>query len=169
MTDDVNDTDPYEHIEPLRSQRLGTQAGPFMIDALARENTPWFESSEDIEAGLAWGREKEALLKRVREWMAACLSDMERKSIALYYFENLNYRDAADRLGVNASTVCRAVHRATDKLRAELEMATPEDLGEIQSFSESKARPKRTTDCANSSMRSSTAASDSADPLKEAS
>jgi predicted DNA-binding protein (UPF0251 family) len=169
MTDDANTKDPYEHIEPLRSQRLGTQAGSFMIDALARENTPWFETPEDIEAGLAWGREKEALLARVREWMAACLSDMERKSIALYYFENLNYRDAADRLGVNASTVCRAVHRATEKLRVELKKASPEDPSGIQSCSESKARPKRTADRASSSMRSSTAASDRAAPLKEAS
>ncbi|PCJ58248.1 MAG: hypothetical protein COA73_10070 [Candidatus Hydrogenedentota bacterium] len=118
MTETKTPINSYEHIEPLRSQRLGTQAGPFMIDMLVRENMPWFESPEDIEAGLAWGREKEALLDWLKGLMETCLSDMERESITLYYFENLNYRDAALRLHVNASTVCRAVHRATVKLKA---------------------------------------------------
>lgn len=101
----------------LRAQLLGMQAGDFVLVALTLTQTPWYEDEEAIRRGLEWGRKKARMLRWVRSQMALRLTPIERRCIELYYFEALNYREAAIVLEVNASSVYRAVRRGIRKLR----------------------------------------------------
>ena len=76
----------------------------------------WYESQEDVEAGLRLGEEKAELMKWVRRQMGRRLTIRERRCIELYYFEGLTFREVGDRTGTNASSVFRAIKRAVRKL-----------------------------------------------------
>ena len=112
----MNHDDPAP-LPQLRDQRLGLQAGPYRLDTLTPSQTPWHEDHETIQHALAWGRKKAKLLLWVRSQMVLRLTAVERRCIELYYFQGLNYREAAAVLGVNASSVYRAVQRGLRKLR----------------------------------------------------
>ena len=101
----------------LRAQFIGMRAGDFVLVGLTLARTPWYEDEEAIRRGLKWGRKKARMLRWVESQMVLRLSPIERRCIELYYFEALNYREAASVLEVNASSVYRAVQRGIRKLR----------------------------------------------------
>ena len=101
----------------LRAQFTGMQAGDFVLVGLTLAQTPWHEDEEAIRRGLEWGRKKARMLRWVESQMVLRLSPIERRCIELYYFEALNYREAASVLEVNPSSVYRAVRRGIRKLR----------------------------------------------------
>jgi len=101
----------------LRAQFTGMQAGDFVLVGLTLAQTPWFEDEEAIRRGLEWGRKKARMLRWVESQMVLRLSPIERRCIELYYFEALNYREAALVLDVHASSVYRAVRRGIRKLQ----------------------------------------------------
>jgi DNA-directed RNA polymerase specialized sigma24 family protein len=117
--------------------RLGHAADPAVISLLSAIDSPWHEEVEAIRAGLRWGRRKQQLLEWVRSQMLLRLSPVERRCLALYYFEDKNYRDAAEAIGVNPSSVYRAVHRGVRKLR---EAARDHPPGEAR---RARRRPRR--------------------------
>lgn len=98
-------------------ERLGFAAPPAMLRRLSTAHTPWFETIEDIRAGLEYGRKNARLLEWVRSQMRLRLSRVERRCIELYFFDGLNYRQCADALEVNVTSVYRGVQRALRKLR----------------------------------------------------
>ena len=49
------------------------------------------------------------------------LTQRQSQMLCLYYLEGLTYQQIADKLGVNKSTVCRTVRRASERLKAYLE------------------------------------------------
>jgi len=79
--------------------------------------TPWYEDEDAIRRGLEWGLKKARMLEWVESQMPLRLTPMECRCIELYYFGALNYREAAQLLDVNASTVYRAVRSGVVKLR----------------------------------------------------
>lgn len=97
--------------------RLGRPLHPKALAKLSPEDTPWYQNDATVQARLHWGRKKARLLEWVRSQMMLRLTVAERRCIQLYYFEGLNYRQAAARLGVNPSTVYRGVQRGLRKLR----------------------------------------------------
>ncbi len=101
----------------LRAQFTGMLARDFILASLTLAQTPWYEDEEAIRRGLEWGRKKARMLRWVESQMVLRLSPIERRCIELYYFEALNYREAASVLEVNASSVYRAVQRGIRKLR----------------------------------------------------
>lgn len=101
----------------LRPQFSGVKASHLILEGLTMAQTPWYEDEDAIRRGLEWGRKKARMLKWVESQMLLRLTPMERRCIELYYFEALNYREAAQLLDVNASTVYRAVRRSIRKLR----------------------------------------------------
>jgi len=114
------------------------------VESVGSAQTPWAESPEEIEEALRWGREKIRLLDWIRGAMQGCLTETERRSIELYYFDNLNYRDAAKRLGRNPSSVLRAARRGIAKLQR-----AAERMGVSLAWPAQPVSGVSTNDCAN--------------------
>ena len=100
---------------------IGLQAGDFIFQKLTLAHTPWYEDEEAIRRGLEWGRKKARMLAWVESQMLLQLSVNERRSIELYYFKGLNYRECAQLLDMNPSSVYRAVRRGIRKLKVAAE------------------------------------------------
>lgn len=98
-------------------ERLGRPVSPLVLEMLSAANLPWHEDTAALRAGLRRRREVQRLLAWVRSQMLFRLTPTERQSIELYYFEDKTYREAARELGVNPSSVHRAVRRGLQKLR----------------------------------------------------
>lgn len=100
-----------------RSNRLGINTNPRILDSLNEDRSPWHETPEDFFDAIrrSWVRRRK--LQWVRAQMRIWLSEVEQRSVALYYWHGLNYRQAAAILGMQPSTVNRAVKRAIKKLR----------------------------------------------------
>ena len=101
----------------VKAQFTGAQAGDFVLQRFTLAQTPWYEDEEAIRRGLEWGRKKARMLRWVESQLVLRLTPIERRCIELYYFQALNYREAALVLEVNASSVYRAVQRGIRKLR----------------------------------------------------
>ncbi len=110
---------------PAPHDPLELPAHPIFLGRLSISQTPWFETAQQIRAGLEHGRQTAHLLEWVRSQMRLRLSPVERRCIELYYFEDLNYRQAAEALGVNVTSVYRGVRRALRKLRVAAENHPP--------------------------------------------
>lgn len=98
-------------------EHAGHRADGIDVEYIDAACTPWAETDRDIAEGLAWGEEKDRLLDWIRQIMNQRLSQVERQSIELYYFQGLTYRQAGRRLGLNPSSVLRAVRRGLWKLQ----------------------------------------------------
>ena len=104
---------------------LGHPVSFVFLRRLALSQTPWFETADEIRIAIERGRKNARLLEWVRSQMRLRLSPVERRCIELYYFEDLNYRQAAEVLGVNVTSVYRGVRRALRKLRTAAENHPP--------------------------------------------
>ena len=60
---------------------------------------------------------KEVQLKRVQRVIREELTPLQREILTAYYFQELTITQIALDRGVNKSSVCRALHRAEDRLR----------------------------------------------------
>lgn len=98
-------------------ERLGRPVSPAIFAQLTNTDLPWHESPEELRRATAVARERERLLNWVRSQMVLRLSSVERRCIELYFFKDLNYREAAEELGVNVTSVYRGVERGLRKLR----------------------------------------------------
>ena len=56
-------------------------------------------------------------LKRLRRVIEAELTDIQREILVAYYFQSKTMAQIARERGVCRSTVCRALHRAEDRVR----------------------------------------------------
>lgn len=81
------------------------------------ERSPWYESPEDIEAGLERAKERAKLLRWVRIQMSRRLTKRERRCIELYFFKGMTFREAAEATQTTPSSIHRAVRRSLLKLR----------------------------------------------------
>jgi RNA polymerase sigma factor (sigma-70 family) len=105
--------------EELR--RDGISVNPQYLDHFGTSKAIWHETPEEIEAGLAWGQEKERLLRHLRKEMRRRLTKRERRCVELYFFRGLTYSEAGKATKTNPSSVHRAVHRGLRKLRCAAE------------------------------------------------
>lgn len=104
--------------ERSRASRFAVNINPDRFQFRNMKEAMWYESPEEIEAGLEWGEEKAKLLRWVQRQMGRRLTKRERRCIELYYFEGMTFREVADRTGTNASSAHRAIRRAVRKLHA---------------------------------------------------
>lgn len=102
-----------------RAGRNAVLMDPAVLRLFETERGAWFESPEEVEAGLEWGREKAALLGWVRRQMGRHLTARERRCVELYFFQGLTYREVGSATGTNASSAYRAVARSLRKLRVQ--------------------------------------------------
>jgi DNA-directed RNA polymerase specialized sigma24 family protein len=101
---------------------------PEILDGYTNDYSPWHESKAEIEAGLAWGKEKARLLKWVRSQMRRHLTITQQQCIELHYFKDLSYTEVSKRTGISRTSVCRAVQRGVHRLRALVRTDPPEHL-----------------------------------------
>lgn len=101
----------------LRDDNLGIKLGAGPLKNMDATDSPWYETEDEIREKLLWGTEKAKQLSWVRSQMTARLTEKERQCVRLYYFKQLNFRQIGDKLGINVSSVYRAVERGVRKLR----------------------------------------------------
>ena len=77
----------------------------------------WYETPEEIEAGLKWGKRKAELIRWVRRQMDRRLTAVERRYFELHYFRGLSFREVAAATGSSPAAAHRAVRRSLRKLR----------------------------------------------------
>lgn len=101
-----------------RAERLARQYPPQFYDDIPASRGAWYESETERAAALRWSRRKAKLLRWVRREMDRRLTPRERCCIELHYFAGLSYRSIGVVTKTNHSSVCRAVARGLDRLRA---------------------------------------------------
>jgi DNA-directed RNA polymerase specialized sigma24 family protein len=79
--------------------------------------TPWYETPEEIEAGLAWGDRKEFLMRWLRRRMGRVLSRRQQVVVDLRLFRGMTFNQISKLTGVDRSVVCRAMKRSVVRLR----------------------------------------------------
>jgi len=100
-----------------RASRFAVAAPPSYFKRLEARRNLWYESPEEIAAGLAWGRRKARLLQWIRQEMGTSLTQRERECIELYFFHGMTCREVGQATATNASSVHRAIRRSIRKLR----------------------------------------------------
>ena len=60
---------------------------------------------------------RQVQLRRLRRVIESELTDIQRETLMAYYFQNKTMAQIAQERGVCRSTVCRALHRAEDRVR----------------------------------------------------
>jgi RNA polymerase sigma factor (sigma-70 family) len=100
-----------------RASRYESVLTPDLLKRFTEEQGAWYESPEEVEEALAWGREKARLLRWVRKQMRGSLTPRQMTQIELYFFHGLTYRQVAQKLGINEATAHRGVQRALRKLK----------------------------------------------------
>ncbi len=100
-----------------RENRNAVKIPQAMIDELSRRQGAWYETQEEIAAGLDWGRRRALLMRWVRRHMAGRLTLRERRCIELHYLFGLNHRQVGAATGTAGSSACRAIQRGLRKLR----------------------------------------------------
>ena len=63
------------------------------------------------------GKPNMKLIKKLRQAMENELTEIEKDTIEMYYFENKTQLEISKILGKNASTVCRNLKRGKSKLK----------------------------------------------------
>lgn len=91
---------------------------PDTLRHFTNEEACWYETLAEVRRQLAWGREKERLLRWVRRAMDERLTERERECVVLVFFVGLSYRQAGRQTSTDGSSVYRAVQRAVRRLRA---------------------------------------------------
>lgn len=105
-------------IDPrTRAERNAILVDPNSLCLLNLDRAAWYETEEEVEAGLAWGKRKAELLRWVRRRMGRKLTLRERRCVELYFFEGKTLREVGTLTGTTASSSHRAVRRALRKLQ----------------------------------------------------
>lgn len=101
-----------------RANRLAVLVNPRVLMHLSEHRGAWYESEEEIEAGLRRGAEKARLLLWIRSEMGRRLTPREVRCVELHFFDGLSFREVGVKTDTAPSSVCRAVKRALRKLRS---------------------------------------------------
>lgn len=96
---------------------VGRFRTPEFLTNLGDSRGPWYETADEIEAGLAWGTRKRFLLRRISHSMRGCLTSRERECIKLRFFRGFTLCEISRRLKMDTSSIHRALKAAIKKLR----------------------------------------------------
>lgn len=72
---------------------------------IAREDALWYESDWDSEARARFCQRAEDLWPRIRELIHEVLTERQREVVLLHFFEELNQRQIAEKLGLSQQSV----------------------------------------------------------------
>lgn len=90
---------------------------PGSLEKMSCDRSMFYETPEEIAAGLEWGRRKAELLHWIRRQMGRRLTRRERRCVELHFFAGKTYQEVGEFTGTNASSAHRAISRAMRKLR----------------------------------------------------
>lgn len=100
-----------------RVERVSVYVAPEKLDRVLISRALWFETDEEIAAGLAWTERKAELLRWLRRQMARKLTQRERRCVELYYFKAMTLEEVGREMGLSAATACRTLRHSIHKLR----------------------------------------------------
>jgi RNA polymerase sigma factor (sigma-70 family) len=103
-----------------RADRFAVSVSPDFFTEISTTRGAWYESREEIEAGLEWGEQKTQLLRWTRRQISRRLTVRERRCVELYFFQGLTYLEIGKATGINPSSAFRAVRRSLNKLKRDL-------------------------------------------------
>jgi len=93
---------------------------PASIAKFANQNSMWYESPEEVAAGLKEGRRRERALDAVRRAIPKCLTARQQLCIKEHCFEGKSYRRIGREQGLHFTTVAQHVSAAVRRLRKAL-------------------------------------------------
>lgn len=111
-----------------RTRPIRISFSPKWLDEFPESMSPWHETPAAIRRGLTGGARRAELLAWVRRQMGARLTRKQRRSIELYYFEGLTYREVAKALNTSPSSVHNLLKRGLHRLKAAARQHPPEIL-----------------------------------------
>jgi RNA polymerase sigma factor (sigma-70 family) len=111
--------------DSTRAGRNAVFMGHEVLRLFENDRGAWYETPEEIEKGIEWGKRKAHLLRWVRKQMGRKLTPRERRCVELYFFEGLTYREVGQMTGTNASSAYRAVSRSIRKLKMQAREDAP--------------------------------------------
>jgi RNA polymerase sigma factor (sigma-70 family) len=100
------------------------------VEKVEREKGLWYESPEEVAAGLRAGRRRAVRMRWVLRQMERRLSARERRCVELYYLRGLSYRDVAAEVGSTRAKVERMIRRAIAELRKAASLSGIEERSE---------------------------------------
>lgn len=100
-----------------RAERFMVTMSPEFFRMANIRRGMWFETEEEIEAGLEWGRRKAELLRWVQRQMGRRLTEVERECVTLYFFRGMTFPEVARNMGISLISAHRNIERSLRKLR----------------------------------------------------
>jgi len=125
-----------------RASRFAVPISPVDLENIPECQGAWYESEEEIKAGLKRGSEKARLLRWIRREMGRRLTLRERRCVELYFFRGMSLREVGAATGTAPSSACRAVQRSLRKLRHAAKMERAVDCSSVLDASKRVKRPK---------------------------
>jgi len=86
------------------------------LEEIPEAQSLWYETPEEIEQKIQWGKEKSELLKWVKKQMERKLTLKERKYIESYYFKGETLEIISKRFHRHPSNIHRTIRRGIKKL-----------------------------------------------------
>ncbi len=100
-----------------RAERFSVSVKPEFFKMAHIRRGMWYESPEEIEAGLEWGRRKAELLRWIRRKIGRRLTLVEQRYFLLHFFKGLTFNEIAEVTGKSNAAIHRSVAQAVRKLR----------------------------------------------------
>jgi len=86
------------------------------LEEISEAQSLWYETPEEIESKIQWGKEKVRLLNWVKNQMERKLSIKERKYIEHYYLQGETLEAISKKFHSHPATIHRAIRRGIKKL-----------------------------------------------------
>ncbi len=86
------------------------------LEEIPETQSLWYETQEEIEQKLQWGKEKAHLLQWVRKQMERKLTPKERKYIEHYYLQGQTLETIAKKFQSHPANIHRTIRRGVKKL-----------------------------------------------------
>lgn len=86
------------------------------LEEIPETQSLWYETQEEIEQKLQWGKEKAHLLQWVRKQMERKLTPKEKKYIEYYHFQGKTLETIAKKFQSHPANVHRIIRRGIKKL-----------------------------------------------------
>ncbi len=87
-----------------------------LLEEIPETQSFWYETPEEIEQKLQWGKEKDNLLQWVKKQMERKLTSKERKYIEHYYLQGQTLEIIAKKFQSHPANIHRTIRRGIKKL-----------------------------------------------------